>query len=73
MAHFQSKRMFGLMFFFLLPVVLASLSASPAFSQAPFFQGKTITLIVGAGPVSIYLAGPGRLISQNQKAIRSER
>jgi tripartite-type tricarboxylate transporter receptor subunit TctC len=29
--------------------VLALLGARPAFSQAPFYQGKTINLIVGAG------------------------
>jgi tripartite-type tricarboxylate transporter receptor subunit TctC len=35
--------------FALVPIGLAVFSVSPAFSQAPFFQGKTITLIVGAG------------------------
>jgi len=49
MQHFQTKRALGLMLFSLLPV-LAVLDVSPAFSQAPFYQGKTITLIVGAGP-----------------------
>jgi tripartite-type tricarboxylate transporter receptor subunit TctC len=29
--------------------LLALLGGTPAFSQAPFYQGKTITLIVGAG------------------------
>jgi tripartite-type tricarboxylate transporter receptor subunit TctC len=50
MQHFQFKRAFSLILFFLLPAVLAVLDVSPAFSQAPFYQGKTITLIVGAGP-----------------------
>jgi tripartite-type tricarboxylate transporter receptor subunit TctC len=31
-------------------IVLALLSIGPAFAQTPFYQGKTITLIVGAGP-----------------------
>lgn len=37
---------------FSLFVLLASaiFYATPGFSQAPFYQGKTITLIVGAGP-----------------------
>jgi tripartite-type tricarboxylate transporter receptor subunit TctC len=48
MHHFRSERVFRLMFFFLF--VLVAFSVSPAFAQAPFFQGKTITLIVGAGP-----------------------
>jgi hypothetical protein len=50
MHHFQSKRAFGLKFFSLLPPVLVAFGVTPAFSQAPFYQGKTITLIVGAGP-----------------------
>ena len=50
MRHFQSKRAFGLMLFCLSPAVLAAFGVDPAFSQAPFYQGKTITLIVGAGP-----------------------
>ena len=50
MRQFISKRAFGLILFSLLPVVLAVLGVSPAFSQAPFYQGKTITLIVGSGP-----------------------
>jgi hypothetical protein len=49
MRHFQSKRAFGLIIFSLLPALLAVFGASQAFSQAPFFQGKTITLIVRAG------------------------
>jgi tripartite-type tricarboxylate transporter receptor subunit TctC len=48
MRHFQFRRAFGPIIF-LLPLVLAMLSAGTAFAQAPFFQGKTITLIVGAG------------------------
>jgi tripartite-type tricarboxylate transporter receptor subunit TctC len=50
MHRFQSKRAFRLMLFSLLPAVLFVFGVSPAFSQTPFFQGKTITLIVGAGP-----------------------
>jgi tripartite-type tricarboxylate transporter receptor subunit TctC len=50
MRHFQSTRAFGLMLFFLLPAMLTVFGVGPAFSQAPFYQGKTITLIVGAGP-----------------------
>lgn len=48
MRQFQSKHAFGLIRFSLLPAVLA-VFVSPAFSQAPFYQGKTITLIVGSG------------------------
>ena len=50
MRQFQSKRAFGLILFSLLPAVSVVFGASTAFSQTPFFQGKTITLIVGAGP-----------------------
>jgi len=45
MRHFQTKRAFGLMLFSFLPALLAVLGGSPAFSQAPFYQGKTITII----------------------------
>jgi hypothetical protein len=48
MRSFPSNRVFGSVVF--LWVVLAAWRADPAFSQAPFYQGKTITLIVGAGP-----------------------
>jgi tripartite-type tricarboxylate transporter receptor subunit TctC len=48
MRQFQSKHALGLILFSLLPAVLA-VFAGPAFSQAPFYQGKTITLIVGSG------------------------
>ena len=50
MRQFQSKRAFGLILFSLLLAVSAVFVVSTAFSQTPFFQGKTITLIVGAGP-----------------------
>ena len=50
MRQFQSKRAFGLILFSLWLVVSAVFSVSTAFSQTPFYQGKTITLIVGAGP-----------------------
>jgi tripartite-type tricarboxylate transporter receptor subunit TctC len=49
MRQFQYKRAFGLILFSWL-VVSAVFSVSTAFSQTPFYQGKTITLIVGAGP-----------------------
>jgi tripartite-type tricarboxylate transporter receptor subunit TctC len=48
MRQFNCNRAFGLFTF--LPAVFAVLWAPPAFSQTPFYQGKTITLIVGAGP-----------------------
>ena len=47
MVRFQSS---SFVFTVLVALLLASLAASPALSQAPFYQGKTITLIVGAGP-----------------------
>jgi tripartite-type tricarboxylate transporter receptor subunit TctC len=49
MRQFKSERVFGLMLFAFLPVVFAVAGATPALSQAPFYQGKTITLIVGSG------------------------
>jgi hypothetical protein len=66
MDHFKSKRVFGLICFSLLPAVLAASAVDPAFSQAPFFQGKTITLIVGAGP-----GGMGDLRGVSQRPERS--
>ena len=50
MRQFHRNRVLGVRFFYLLPALLAVLGASAAFAQAPFYQGKTITLIVGAGP-----------------------
>jgi tripartite-type tricarboxylate transporter receptor subunit TctC len=50
MRQFKSKRAFGLILFSLWLVVSTVFSVSTAFSQTPFYQGKTITLIVGAGP-----------------------
>ena len=47
MVRFQPS---SVVFTVLVALVLASLAAFPALSQAPFYQGKTITLIVGAGP-----------------------
>ncbi len=47
MVRFQFS---SVVFTVLVALLLASLAASPALSQAPFYQGKTITLIVGAGP-----------------------
>jgi tripartite-type tricarboxylate transporter receptor subunit TctC len=45
MRQFESKHAFGL----ILVSLLALLGVRPAFSQAPFYQGKTINLIVGSG------------------------
>ncbi len=50
MRQFHRNRVLGVTFFYLLPALLAVLGASAAFAQAPFYQGKTITLIIGAGP-----------------------
>ncbi|MEA2658947.1 MAG: hypothetical protein QOF64_1543 [Candidatus Binatota bacterium] len=50
MRRFRRNRALGLTLFYLLPALLAVLWASAAFAQAPFYQGKTITLIIGAGP-----------------------
>jgi hypothetical protein len=50
MRQFHCNRVLGVTFFYLLPALLALLGASAAFAQAPFYQGKTITLIIGAGP-----------------------
>src|SRR3990170_1111182 len=50
MRQFQCNRVLGLMFVYLFPALFAAHGVSPAFAQAPFYQGKTITLIVGAGP-----------------------
>jgi tripartite-type tricarboxylate transporter receptor subunit TctC len=36
--------------FFFVTVMLTTLCAEPVFSQAPFYQAKAITLIIGAGP-----------------------
>jgi len=50
MRQFHYKRVLGVTFFYLLPALHAVLAASAALAQAPFYQGKTITLIIGAGP-----------------------
>jgi len=50
MRQFHCNRVLGVTFFYLVPALLAVLWASAAFAQAPFYQGKTITLIIGAGP-----------------------
>lgn len=49
MGPLRSTHAFRL-FVFLLPTLFALFCVGPAFSQGPFYQGKTITLIVGAGP-----------------------
>ena len=51
MRQFQSKRAFGPILFSLLPAVLAVFGVSAAFSQTPFYHGKTITLIVGVNKI----------------------
>jgi hypothetical protein len=50
MRRFRRNRALGLTLFYLLPALLAVLGSGAAFAQAPFYQGKTITLIIGAGP-----------------------
>jgi tripartite-type tricarboxylate transporter receptor subunit TctC len=50
MLQFNFQRIFGLVLFGLFAPAVAIWSTSPAFSQAPFYQGKTITLVVGSGP-----------------------
>ena len=57
MRQYQCNRALGLAFFYLLPALFAVLGVSPAFAQAPFYQGKTITLIVGAGPGGWVICG----------------
>jgi tripartite-type tricarboxylate transporter receptor subunit TctC len=49
MRQFRSDRASALIFFFVLTAVLTGFCVDPVFPQAPFYQGKTITLIVGAG------------------------
>ena len=50
MSRFGSKYTLALALFFLVSAVLTTILINPVFSQAPFYQGKTITLIIGAGP-----------------------
>ena len=50
MSRFQGNRALGATFFYLLLALLALGWIGPAFAQAPFYQGKTITLVIGAGP-----------------------
>ena len=50
MRQIKCNRALGVMIFYLLPVLFAVLTVGSASAQAPFYQGKTITLIVGAGP-----------------------
>ena len=45
MRQFEPKHAFGL----ILISALALLGFGPAFSETPYYQGKTITLIVGSG------------------------
>jgi tripartite-type tricarboxylate transporter receptor subunit TctC len=50
MRQIKCNRALVLMIFYLLLALIAVRGVGPAFAQAPFYQGKTITLIVGAGP-----------------------
>jgi tripartite-type tricarboxylate transporter receptor subunit TctC len=50
MRRFRSDYAPALGFFFVVSLVLTTICVAPVFSQAPFYQGKTITLIIGAGP-----------------------
>ena len=50
MRQRQCNRVSSLTLIYLLPALLALLAVNFALAQAPFYQGKTITLIVGAGP-----------------------
>jgi|SRR5688572_15704679 len=50
MRRFGSHYAPALGLFFVVSVMLTTIGADPVFSQAPFYQGKTITLIIGAGP-----------------------
>jgi tripartite-type tricarboxylate transporter receptor subunit TctC len=50
MRQIKCNRALGLMIFYLMLALIAVREVGPAFAQVPFYQGKTITLIVGAGP-----------------------
>jgi tripartite-type tricarboxylate transporter receptor subunit TctC len=50
MRQFRSYRVSALTFFLVFSAALTGLCVDPVFSQTPFYQGKTITLIIGAGP-----------------------
>ena len=50
MRRFQCNWILSLTIYYLLPALFAAGAAGPVFPQTPFYQGKTITLIVGAGP-----------------------
>ena len=50
MRRFRYTQVLSLALFYLLPALFAVSGATPGFAQAPFYQGKTITLIIGAGP-----------------------
>ena len=56
-----TKALVGLAVFGVL-VVLTGLSPDQAFSQAPFYQGKTITIIAGTAPGGI---GDNRVKAMN--------
>ena len=48
--RFQSDCAAAPSFFCVFTAVLSVICVDPVFPQTPFYQGKTITLIVGAGP-----------------------
>jgi hypothetical protein len=50
MRRFRSDCAPALSFFFVFSALLTVICVDPVFPQTPFYQGKTITLIVGAGP-----------------------
>ena len=50
MRQIKCNRALGLVIFYFVLALIAVREVGPAFAQAPFYQGKTITLIVGAGP-----------------------
>ena len=50
MRRLDSNYARALGLFFVVSVALTTFCVNPVFSQAPFYQGKTITLIIGAGP-----------------------
>jgi tripartite-type tricarboxylate transporter receptor subunit TctC len=50
MRQIQTYRPSALILVAVLPLLLTLLCVNSAFSQAPFYQGKTITLIIGSGP-----------------------
>ncbi|MGH7828848.1 MAG: Bug family tripartite tricarboxylate transporter substrate binding protein, partial [Candidatus Binatia bacterium] len=52
--EFKSLKVTGLLLVFFLLHALIFLTPNPAFGQAPFYQGKTITIIAGTKPGDAY-------------------